>query len=38
MNEKDGKLDRDKMLWDIGVVVKYPMVFDEFHEAVKNDW
>ena len=37
-NEKDGKLDRDGMLWDVGVVVEDTVVLDEFHEAVKNGW
>jgi hypothetical protein len=36
-NKKDGKLDGDEMLWHVGVVVKYIMVFDEFYEAVENE-
>jgi hypothetical protein len=38
MNEEDGELDLDGMLRDMGVVVKYRVVFDELHEAVKDDW
>jgi hypothetical protein len=26
----------DGMLWDVGVVVKDAVVFDEFHEVVEN--
>ena len=37
-NKEDGELDRDGMLWDVGVVVKDIMVFDEFHEMVKDKW
>jgi hypothetical protein len=31
-NEEDGELDTDGMLWDVGVVVKDAIVFDEFHD------
>ena len=37
-NEKDGELGRNGMLWDVGVVMENMMVFDKFHEAVKNMW
>jgi hypothetical protein len=36
-NEEDGELDGNGMLWDMGVVVKDPVVFDELHEAIKDD-
>jgi hypothetical protein len=35
-NEENGELDRDRMLWDVGVVVKHVVVLDEFHEAIEN--
>ena len=38
VNEKDGELDRDGMLWDIGVVVEDAIVLNEFHKAVENGW
>ncbi len=38
MNEKNGELDRDGMLWDVGVVVEDAIVLDEFHKAVENRW
>jgi hypothetical protein len=37
-NKEDGKLDRDGMLWDVGVVMKDGVVFNESHEAVENRW
>jgi len=36
VNEKDSKLDRDGMLWDIGVVVEDAIVLDEFYEVIEN--
>ena len=37
-DKKDGKLDWDGMLWDMGVVVKDVVLVDEFHETVKYKW
>ena len=38
MNKKDGKLDRNGVLWGIRVVVKDVVAFDEFYEAIKDEW
>jgi hypothetical protein len=37
-NEKDGELGRDRMLWDIGVVVEDGVILDEILEVVKDGW
>jgi len=36
-NEEDGELSGDGMLGDMGVVVKYMVVLDEFHQAVEDE-
>jgi hypothetical protein len=38
MNEKYGELGGNGMLWNMGVVVKDLVVFDELYEAVKDGW
>jgi hypothetical protein len=35
-DKEDGKLERNGMLWDMGVVVEDTMVFDKLHEAVED--
>jgi hypothetical protein len=35
-NEEDSELDGNGKLRDVGVVVEDAVVFDEFHEAVKD--
>jgi hypothetical protein len=37
-NKKDGELNGNGMLWDVGVVVEYVVVFNELYEAVENKW
>ena len=37
-DKKDGELNGNGMLWDIGVVVEYVVVFDELYEVVENKW
>jgi hypothetical protein len=37
-DEKDGELDRNGLLWDVGVVVKDVVVFDKLDEAVEDRW
>jgi len=36
MNKEDSELDRNGMLRDVGVVMEDAVVFDEFHEVVKD--
>ena len=38
MNEEDGKLDRNGVLWGIRVVVKDVVAFDEFYKTIKDKW
>ena len=38
MDEEDGELDGNGMLWDMGVVVKDIIIFDELHEAIEDNW
>jgi hypothetical protein len=36
INKKDGELDGNGKLWNMGVVVEDLVVFDELYEAVKD--
>ena len=38
MDKKDGKLDVDRMLWDVRVVVEDVMILDKLHQTVKDGW
>jgi hypothetical protein len=37
-NKEDGELGGNRKLWDVGVVVKDDVAFDEFHKAIKYRW
>ena len=38
MEEQNGKLNVNRMLWNVGIVVKDLMVFDKAYKAIKNLW
>jgi hypothetical protein len=38
MDKEDGKLDRNRKLRDVGVIVKDVVVFNEFCKTVEDKW